>query len=155
MNDLFREKHAQPPPPSPSNFHFPSVKSDQINRNNYIAFSYPGARRSSICTREKRSPRALRIQSNYSMSRVSKTCRLILVSSVVGLSYVSSSVRAELKAARQQLETNGERAKGLEENVSELRRVGLCCCRYCCDCGWTSGRSVLGLFIVFSIFQRT
>lgn len=42
---------------------------------------------------------------------------------VVGLSYAWSSVRAELKAARQQAETNGERAKGLEENVSELRRV--------------------------------
>ncbi|CAB1121208.1 unnamed protein product [Ectocarpus sp. CCAP 1310/34] len=33
------------------------------------------------------------------------------------------SLRTELKAARQQAETNGERAKGLEENVSELRRV--------------------------------
>ncbi|CBJ33546.1 expressed unknown protein [Ectocarpus siliculosus] len=31
------------------------------------------------------------------------------------------SLRAELKAARQQAETNGERAKGLEENVLELR----------------------------------
>ncbi|CAN0165256.1 unnamed protein product [Ectocarpus sp. 12 AP-2014] len=31
------------------------------------------------------------------------------------------SLRAQLKAARQQAETNGDRAKGLEENVSELR----------------------------------
>lgn len=57
------------------------------------------------------------------MSRVSKSCRLAHVCSVAGLSYAWSSVSAELKAARQQSETNGVRAKGLEENVSELGQV--------------------------------